>query len=94
MHMQLLAEHAMTCRAERCVPAEAGRSRLAETRRIAKQGWHAVARSLEAQGERLLAEGVDRFVRAMRPPRTDRELMIEQLLDRAKSRERAVELTR
>jgi len=84
----------MTCLAERRLPAEPGKTRLIETRRNAERGWRAVAQSLGAQSERHLAESVDRFVEAMRPPRTDRELMIEQLLERARARERAVELTR
>jgi hypothetical protein len=53
-----------------------------------------VAESLGTQGEQHLAESVDRFVEAMRPPRTDKELMIEQLLEYARARERAVVLTR
>ena len=84
----------MTCLAERRLPAEPGKTMLIETRRNAERGWRGVAQSLEAQGERQLAESVGRFMEAMRPPRTDRELMIEQLLERARARERAVELTR
>jgi hypothetical protein len=93
-HMQSLVEGAMTCLAERRLPAEAAKSTLLQTRRVATRGWRAVAEALEAQGERRLAESVDRFMEAMRPPRTDRERMIEQLIGRTKPRERAVELTR
>jgi len=93
-HMESLVEEAVTCLAQRRLPAEAGKSRLVETRQIAKQGWRAVVQSLEAQGERLLAESVDRFVEAMRPPRTDRELIIEQVIKRTSARERAAGLTR
>ena len=49
---------------------------------------------LESQGERRLAESVSRFVEEMRPPRTDRELMIEQLLECMRPRDRTQELTR
>ena len=93
-HMQRRVEEAMTCLAERRLPAEPGKTKLVETRRNAERGWHVVTESLGAQGERHLAERVDRFVEAMRPPRTDRELMIEQLLQHARARGRAVELTR
>ena len=93
-HMRRRVEQAMTCLAERRLPAEPGKSRLVETRRSAERGWRAVAQSLEAQGERHLAQSVERFVEAMRPPRTDRELMIEQLLERFKARSRATELVR
>ena len=93
-HMQRRVEEAMTRIAERRLPVEPGKTRLIETRRNTERGWRAVARSLGAQGEQHLAESVGRFVEAMRPPRTDRELMIEQLLERAKTREHAAELTR
>jgi hypothetical protein len=93
-HMQRRIEEAMTSLAERRLPAEPCRTRLIETRRSAERGWRAVAQSLGAQDEQHLAESVDRFVKAMRPPRTDRELMIEQLIGRANARERAMELTR
>jgi len=92
--MQRRVEEAMTCLGEGRLPAEPGKTRLIETRRNAERGWRAVAQSLGAKDERHLAESVDRFVKAMRPPRTDRELMIEQLLERTKARERTLQLTR
>ena len=79
-HMRSLIEGAMTSLAERRLPAEACKSRLLETRRIVMRGLRSVAQSLEAQGERRLSESIDRFVESMRPPRTARELMVEQLL--------------
>lgn len=93
-HMQRRVEEAMTCLAERRRPTDPGKTRLIETRRNAERGWRAVAQSLGAQGEGHLAESVDRFLQAMRSPRTDRELMIEQQLERARGRERDMVLTR
>lgn len=93
-HMQRRVEETMTSLVEGRLRAEPGKTALIETRRNAERGWSALAQSLRAQGERHLAEGVARFVEAMRPPRTDGELMIEQLLERARARGRAVELTR
>lgn len=93
-HMRALAEEGMKCLKERQLPAEAGKAKLVETRQTIKQGWFAIAQSLEAQGERQLAQSVDRFVEAMRPPRTDRELMMERLLELVRARERAVARTR
>jgi hypothetical protein len=93
-HMQRRIEEAMRCLAEGRLPAEPGKRALIETHRSAERAWRAVAQSLGAHGERPLAESVDRYVGSMRPPRTDRELMIERLLERARARERAVEPTR
>src|SRR5690606_37161617 len=69
-HVRERMERAATCLAERRIPADAGKPTLISTRRRVEQGWRAVARLLESQGEQRLAESVDRFVEAMRPPRT------------------------
>jgi hypothetical protein len=92
-HMQRRVEEATACLVERRLPAEPARTRLIETRRNAERGWRAVAQSLGAQGERRLAESVNRFVEAMRPPRADRDLMMDQLLER-RARDCTEELTR
>lgn len=93
-HTEHRIEDAIRCVAERRIPMEVGKAKLVETRRSVERGWRAVAQSLECQGEQQLSERVNRFVEAMRPPRTERELVIEQLLERAKARERAVAPTR
>ena len=79
----------MKCLAERRISIEYGKATLVDTRRSVERGWRAVAQSLESQGERQLSEHVSRFVETMRPPRTERELMVEELLERAKGRDRA-----
>lgn len=93
-HMRKRAEEAMTCLAQRRLPVEPGKARMIETRRNVEQGWRAVAELLHRQGERHLAESVSHFVEAMRLPLTEREAMVEQLLEHTKARARNVELTR
>jgi hypothetical protein len=93
-HMQRRAEEAATFLAAQRLPTEPGKMKLIETRRSVERGWHAATRALGQQGEERLAEGINRFVAAMPPVRTDRELMIEQLLEQTKTRGRTLELTR
>jgi hypothetical protein len=93
-HMEHRFEDAMTCVAERRIPFETGKAKLVETRRSVERGWRAVAQALERQGEPQLSERVSRFIETMHLPRTERELVIEQMLERAKGREHAEVLTR
>lgn len=93
-HMKHRITDAMRCLAERRIPIEAGKANLVDTRRGVEQGWRVVAQTLERQGERQLSEQVRRFFETFRPPRTERELLIEQLAEREKARERAVAPTR
>ena len=93
-HMERRIDDAMSCVVERRIPIEAGKAKLVDTRRSVERAWHTVAHSLERQGQRQLAESVIGFVDTMRPPRTERELVIEQLIERAKARQRAATPTR
>lgn len=93
-HMRERVERAATFLAERRLPVEAGKATLVRTRRHVEQGWRAVARLLDSQGEQRLATSVSRFVEAMRPPRTESEVMIGQLLERATARTHDREPTR
>jgi hypothetical protein len=93
-HMRERMEKAATYLAERRLPVEAGKLTLIRTRRHVEQGWRAVARLLDSQGEHRLAESVDRFLAAMRPPRTESEVMIGHLLERTKTRRMTNEMTR
>lgn len=58
---------------------EPGRKTVIGTRQAIEQGWWQVREILEAQGQRELAEEVKQFVGRMPPPRTDREMIGEQL---------------
>lgn len=93
-HMHERMEKAARYLAERRLPAQAGKSTLIRTRRRVEQGWRAVARLLDSQGEQCLAESVGRFVEAMRPPRTESEAMIGHLVERAKARAHRDGMTR
>lgn len=93
-HMQERVQEAAAYLTQRCLPVEPGKARMIETRRNVEQGWRAAARLLEGQGERHLAEGVSRFVEAMRPTRTDTETIAEALLERTKIRARNTEWIR
>jgi len=93
-HMHERMERAATYLAERRLPVEAGKSTLIRTRRRVEQGWRAVARLLDGQGEQRLAESVERFVEAMRPPRTEREVLIGHIIERTTARPRDIEPAR
>jgi hypothetical protein len=83
-YMQDRVEEAVIDLAKGRVPAEPGKARLMETRRNVEQGWRRVIHLLEDQGQERLAKSVITFVAAMRPPRTDTEALVEQLLEHAK----------
>lgn len=70
------------------IRAEPGKRTLSETRAAVMQGWRAAADRLTKGGERGLATDVTRFADAMAQPRTDRELVTQQLLSTARLRQR------
>ena len=63
---------------------EPGKARLLETRKEVQRGWFAVGDILMAEGRIELAKQVWRFVDDMRPPKTERELIAEDLRGRAR----------
>ena len=66
------------------VNAERGKETLIETRKEVERGWWGVSEILAAQGQRDLAAEVKRFVSRMPPPRSDRELIAEELRKRVR----------
>lgn len=70
-------EAAATAQAGERSDAEQGRRRLISTRWAVESGWHSLAGLLERDGHLDLARDIRRFVGAMAPPRTDRELVRE-----------------
>jgi hypothetical protein len=56
-----------------------GKSKLVETRTEVEQQWQAIRASLTWEGRQNLAEEVARFLDAMPPPRTGRELIACEL---------------
>lgn len=94
-HMQDRVKEVATYLAKGRLPVGPGKATLIETRRNIEQGWRGVIELLEGQGEQRLAESVGRFVEAMRPPRTEREALAEQLLEHAtQARTEKIQLTR
>jgi type IV secretion system T-DNA border endonuclease VirD2 len=66
------------------VRPEQGKRTLVETRRQVESGWHAVADELARDGHADLARDVKRFVERMTPLRTERELIVGELLQHAR----------
>jgi hypothetical protein len=63
---------------------EPGKARLIETRRSVVQGWLAVRDVLRGDGRESLAAEVERFLKAMPPPRTEREWLAQGLIEHAR----------
>ena len=59
--------------------AESGKEAMIQTRRHVERGWWEVSEILAAQGQGELATEVMRFVSRLPPPRTDREMIAEEL---------------
>jgi hypothetical protein len=58
---------------------EPGKETLIETRKAIERGWWQASEILAAQGQRELAKEVKQFVGRMPPPRTDREMIADEL---------------
>ena len=63
---------------------EVGKHTLLETRSQVEDGWRVLADTLSKDGHRDLANDVLRYVERMLPPRTERELVVQGLLERAR----------
>ena len=59
--------------------ADPGKETLIETRKAVERGWWAASEILASEGQRELAKKIKQFVGRMPPPRTDRELIAEEL---------------
>jgi hypothetical protein len=62
------------------IRVEPGKSDLLTTRQSVEQGWRAVSDALRADGKSDIAAAVDRFVKEMPPPQTEREWMAAEVL--------------
>ena len=65
-----------------------GKQRLVETRAAVMTGWLAVATQLKTQGETRLAQDVEKFARALPPPRTEKERLAAEVLAAVSQRDR------
>jgi hypothetical protein len=63
---------------------ELGKARLLETRKEVERGWFAVSEILMTEGRKELAHQAWRFAAEMPPPRTERELIAEDLQSRVR----------
>jgi hypothetical protein len=63
---------------------ESGKSKLIETRKEVERGWRATSDVLSAQGHPDLAAAVERFVKEMASPTTERERVARHLVSRAR----------
>lgn len=63
---------------------EQGKARLLDTRKEVQRGWFAVGDILAAEGRLELAHQVWRFAAEMPPPKTERELIAEDLRHRVR----------
>jgi hypothetical protein len=68
------------------IRAEPGKENLIETRKEVEQGWWKVSEILAAQGQRKLAAEARRFVGQMPPPKSDREMIADELRKRHRDR--------
>jgi hypothetical protein len=76
--------------ANRGLAVEPGKARLLETRQNVVKGWSEVADQLVIEGNLELARAVQRFVREMPKPLTEKELLGERLTElRERSKSRA-----
>jgi hypothetical protein len=69
------------------VRAEPSKQALVATRRKVESGWRNLAIKLASDGDEDLSRNVQIFVERMRPPQTEKELIAERLLERARERE-------
>jgi hypothetical protein len=69
---------------------EPGKRTLVETRRMIKSGWRILSDNLAKDGQQDLAHDVQLFVQRMPPPRTEKELIAETLLERTRAREHQI----
>jgi hypothetical protein len=63
---------------------EAGKASLLETRKQVERGWWAVSDMLVAEAQPELAAQVRRFSNQMPVPRTDKELIAAELIQRTR----------
>lgn len=63
---------------------QSGAARLQQTRREIVRGWYAVRDVLAAEGKHQLADQVSRFVSQMPPPRSDKQWLAADLVERVR----------
>ena len=83
-HMRERAEGVAAELLQRAPRVEQDKSRLIRTRQEVRRGWQAASVILARQGHGALAEEIRRFVGQMPSPKTDREVLAENLFARSR----------
>jgi hypothetical protein len=86
-HYRRRAQEAAQELAQGASVAEPGKERLLATRGAVVQGWRAVSNQLARQGQQELAQAVRAFVAQLPKPRTEKELMKAELLEKSRARD-------
>jgi hypothetical protein len=63
---------------------EPGKSKLVRTRKEVENGWRILSEVLVSQGQQELSNEVRQFLREMPPPRTEKEYVAAELLERVR----------
>jgi hypothetical protein len=84
VHMRERAESVAGTLRTGNIHIEPGRAKLVETRRTVARGWLGTAEVLRADGRDGLAYEVERYVRGMPPPQTEREWVAQSMAQAAR----------
>lgn len=95
-HMRARAESVGAALRASGIQIEPGKARILDTRRSVVRGWLGVQEALRAGGREGLANEVERFLKRMPPPLTEREWLAQALQKRARDlrRQARVAVTR
>jgi hypothetical protein len=83
-HMRRRAESVAAALQAGGIQIEPAKAKLVETRRTVIRGWLGLGEALRGDGRDELARDIDRFVRAMPPPQTEREWIAQALGQQAR----------
>ncbi|MBB6095628.1 hypothetical protein HNQ60_004519 [Povalibacter uvarum] len=93
-HVRAMVQDVAAAMVNRSTGHSGSTGTLRSTRRAVRDGWHAIARLLDQQGQLPLASAVRQFVQSMPPPLTERERIEAQLRAHLRERVRDRERTR
>lgn len=83
-HMRSRAEAVASELTKGHLQVESGKAKILETRKEVENGWRGVSEILAAQGHIELAAQVNRFVSGMPKPRTDKEQLAADIVQKAR----------
>lgn len=67
------------------IQVEPAKAQMVDTRRSVVRRWLGIRETLRADGREGLANEVERFLKRMPPPQTEREWLVQALLERARN---------